>query len=382
MPIFDQGYQHWSGHLSGPGMRWWAITRNGFRTGMKSRWVRMAVFVALTPALALAGMLCVWGLIERQSAVIKPYLGLFSFISPIAISAPITYRVQIWTLSYTEFMALELRLSLLLILLVGPNLISQDLRFNALPLYLSRPLRRRDYFLGKLGIIALFLSLVVIAPSILAYILGLLFSLDISIIHDTFRLLVGSVVYGVVIVLSGGMLILALSAMSRNSRYVALMWLGIWIVGAITATILQAVDRDERMHARMREYTESVAQDAVPPEDETPRQRMARMQARQAARQRIFSDVEAQELAASQSDWRPLISYAENLSRIGQQLLGSDAAWKTMGELEPDFIRERFLYNNLGPQYPWYWSAAVLAGLFGLSACLLTFPIKSLDRLK
>ena len=27
----------------------------------------------------------------------------------------------------------------------------------------------------------------------------------------------------------------------------------------------------------------------------------------------------------------------------------------------------------MGPQYPWYWSAAVLAGLFGLSACILNF---------
>ena len=36
----------------------------------------------------------------------------------------------------------------------------------------------------------------------------------------------------------------------------------------------------------------------------------------------------------------------------------------------------------MGPQYPWYWSAAVLAGLFGLSVCILNFSIKSLDRLK
>ena len=41
----------------------------------------------------------------------------------------------------------------LLVLLVGPSLISQDLRFNAIPLYFSRPLRRFDYFVGKLGVI-------------------------------------------------------------------------------------------------------------------------------------------------------------------------------------------------------------------------------------
>ena len=33
MPIFDQGYQHWTGHLSGHAWRWLAITRHGVRVG-------------------------------------------------------------------------------------------------------------------------------------------------------------------------------------------------------------------------------------------------------------------------------------------------------------------------------------------------------------
>jgi hypothetical protein len=44
--------------------------------------------------------------------------------------------------------------------------------------------------------------------------------------------------------------------------------------------------------------------------------------------------------------------------------------------------RDRFLLDQLGPQYPWYWSAAVLAALFALSVWILKRSIKSLDRLK
>ena len=80
---------------------------------------------------------------------------------------------------------------MILIVLVGPSLISQDLRFNALPLYLSRPLRRIDYLLGKLGVIGAFLGLVIIVPCLVAYVLGLLFSLDLTIVRDTYRLLLG-----------------------------------------------------------------------------------------------------------------------------------------------------------------------------------------------
>ena len=41
-----------------------------------------------------------------------------------------------------------------------------------MPLYFSRPLRRVDYFLGKLGVIAVFLAAVAIVPAVLAYLLG------------------------------------------------------------------------------------------------------------------------------------------------------------------------------------------------------------------
>ena len=44
--------------------------------------------------------------------------------------------------------------------------------------------------------------------------------------------------------------------------------------------------------------------------------------------------------------------------------------------------QDRALVDRMTWQFPWYWSAAVLVGLFGLSACILNFRIKSLDRLR
>src|SRR5205823_79487 len=116
------------------------------------------------------------------------------------------FRVQIWTVAYDFFLLTELRFAMIVVLLVGPNLISADLRFNALPLYFSRPLRRIDYFFGKLGVIVIFLGRVIVLPCVIAYVLGLLFSLDRSILRDTFRLLLAAVTYGLVIALSAGLL--------------------------------------------------------------------------------------------------------------------------------------------------------------------------------
>jgi hypothetical protein len=88
------------------------------------------------------------------------------------------------------------------------------------------------------------------------------------------------------------------------------------------------------------------------------------------------------EIEAAKSDWRPVISYTANLHRIGERLLQTNAAWERLGELSPERQRNRILVRLMGNQFPWYWSAAVLAGLFIVSACILNLSIKSLDRLK
>lgn len=379
MPIFDQGYQHWSGKLAaGPAWRWLAVARHGVRVGMKNRVLRLLLLIAWIPALALVFTVCMWGMLERKSAVITPMLQFLTFLHPEIIADPRHYRVEIWTICYDVFLHIELWLAMLVVLLVGPTLISQDLRFNALPLYFSRPLRRIDYFLGKLGVIVWFLGRMIVLPCAIAYVLGLAFSLDWSILRDTLPLLLASVTYGVVIALSAGLLVLALSSLSRNSRYVALFWLGIWFVSSVVGGSLQTVDREQRRQAA---YSAMARQSFYEP-GVTPQEQLRQQQQWQQARQRAHEEFAASELRAAKRDWRPLASYTANLSRIGQQLLGTNAAWTSLSRLLPLEERDSFLHTFMGPQYPWTWSAGVLLGLFGISACILNSQIKSLDRLR
>src|SRR6476661_6699379 len=60
MPIFDQGYQHWSGQLSGHAWRWLAITRRGVKTALQGRIVKFALILAYLPAIVLVVVLCLW----------------------------------------------------------------------------------------------------------------------------------------------------------------------------------------------------------------------------------------------------------------------------------------------------------------------------------
>jgi hypothetical protein len=45
-------------------------------------------------------------------------------------------------------------------------------------------------------------------------------------------------------------------------------------------------------------------------------------------------------------------------------------------------VNERFLVDQLVRQYPWYWSAGLLAAIWLLCVGVLSFRVKSLDRLK
>ena len=245
MPIFDQGYQHWDGRLAGHAWRWLAVTTQGVRQQARRRRTKWLVAAAFVPALMLAAVLVFWGLLEQQSGLLQPFMAFLDDLPEEIRSGPKAYRAAVWTMAFNTFLGIETFFAMLLVLAVGPDLVSQDLRFNAMPLYFSRPLRRFDYFLGKLGVIAAFLAAVAVAPAVAAWLLGVAFSFEFAVVRDTWRLLVGALAYGAVVVVSAGTLMLAISSLSRNSRLVGATWVGVWVVGNVTAGVLtQTVKRD------------------------------------------------------------------------------------------------------------------------------------------
>ena len=235
MPIFDQGYQHWDGKLSGHAWRWLAVARRGVRTQLKNRWTRLALLLAWVPALALGTMLALWGLFEKSPNL---WGGFFSFLPPVVHANPSEFRAEVWSLLFSVFLSAETSAAMILVVIIGPNLISQDIRHNAMPLYLSRPLTRLDYFAGKLGTIAAFLMAVMIVPTVLSYVVGVAFSLNFRVFANTYWIVPACIAYGAIVVLVAGLFMLAISSLSKNSRNVAAIWIGIWMVGWVSSNIL------------------------------------------------------------------------------------------------------------------------------------------------
>jgi ABC-2 type transport system permease protein len=70
---------------------------------------------------------------------------------------------------FRTFLEVQGAFAFILTVLVAPPLISRDLSNNALPLYLSRPLSRTEYVLGKMTVVAFLLSLVMWIPGIILF---------------------------------------------------------------------------------------------------------------------------------------------------------------------------------------------------------------------
>ena len=68
MPVFEQGYKHWEGDLSGHLWRWWTIARQGIRVALQGWMLRILTMLAMTPAVALVGVFVLWGFVVWRRA--------------------------------------------------------------------------------------------------------------------------------------------------------------------------------------------------------------------------------------------------------------------------------------------------------------------------
>jgi len=70
---------------------------------------------------------------------------------------------------FLRFLIIQTTIGSLLTALVGPGLIAPDLANNALPLYLARPIRKRDYIVGKLLVLVGMMSVLTWVPLLLLF---------------------------------------------------------------------------------------------------------------------------------------------------------------------------------------------------------------------
>ena len=215
MPIHDQGYRRYGGTKAAVGRGWAVITRNGVRSLFAKR-----AFVGL--------LLFAWSPFVVRAVQVYVAANFTQTASILAVNAK-TFR---------DFLDQQAGFVFFVTIYVGAGLIANDRRANALQVYLSKPLTRAEYVAGKAAILFLFLSLVTWAPAIALLFVQIMFAGSFAFLRDNIFLLPAITLFSVLQVLLATMTILALSSMSKSSRFVGIMYAGLIF---FTAAVFQAV---------------------------------------------------------------------------------------------------------------------------------------------
>ncbi len=203
MPIHDQSYRRYGGGREPIGKAWAVIARHGVQTIVRKR-----LFLGL---LLLAWIPFAIGAVSVYLAANFPQMSLLSMTAQ----------------RFRDFLAAQDFFVFVITVWVGAGLIANDKRANALQIYLSKPLGRVEYVAGKLTILAVFLLGVTLLPALLLLILQVLFTGSFTFLRQNFYLFPAVIVFSFLQVLLASFTMLALSSISKSSRYVAILYAGV-----------------------------------------------------------------------------------------------------------------------------------------------------------
>jgi ABC-2 type transport system permease protein len=130
---------------------------------------------------------------------------------------------------------------------VGAGLIANDRRANALQIYLSKPLTRTEYIFGKLAILMSFLLLVTWVPAIVLLIVQISFAGNFTFLKNNFYLFPAITVFAFIQVTMVAAAMLALSSLSKSSRYVAILYAAVIFFTQAIYGVLSVVTRSTQL---------------------------------------------------------------------------------------------------------------------------------------
>lgn len=161
-PIADLSYRNYDGPLESPRYRWWAIARSGMLIAFKKK--SMWVFTVMSAWYYIA-MIFILFIIDQISAGVPP-----GQPDP----SQVFFGRIIWKDQFLHGFQYGQILYFVVALILGAGAIANDSRANALLVYLSKPITKRDYIFGKWFGIFLPLLMVMMIPSMVFFLYGLL----------------------------------------------------------------------------------------------------------------------------------------------------------------------------------------------------------------
>lgn len=243
--VNNLGYRNWDGVCEASWKRWMAIAAVGVRRAWTSSWLKRMMFLAWLPAVMYSVGFFVW----EQAALYPEWrqaaMGLLRGLPPTPALRQVQMAVMtgemeparhtVWALLLQGFFRYPQAVVMVMVVgMIAPPLISQDIRSRAFLIYFSRPLVRTEYVLGKLATLWIYLSIISSVPALILYVLGVLLSPNLDVMTATWDLPVRIIGASLVLMLPTSALALCYSSLTQESRYAGFIWFITWILGWFT----------------------------------------------------------------------------------------------------------------------------------------------------
>jgi hypothetical protein len=242
------------------------VAETGIQRAWRSSWLKRLLLLAWLPGASLGLLVFMYEQAQVQDDVsAKAIQGMVLNVLEVPQSAreqfrdiggvlarrnlsPGEERHLFWSLLLLNLFRRSQPLLLLQVVgLIAPPLISQDVRSRAFLLYFSRPLSPLQYILGKCLVVLFYALLITLAPALLLFVAGVLFSPGPEVLVATWDLPLRILLAAAVITVPSTLLALALSSLTTESRFAAAGWFAVWIFGWLlrqTAGLFSAAGPD------------------------------------------------------------------------------------------------------------------------------------------
>ena len=230
MTIKEKGYSHWDGEFSPKKLPWWPITRYGIKLTLKKKYFKLVYTLALIPALVFLVLIYLAERLEDFKVMMDGN----------------TEILKVDPAFFNTYLSNNFLLFMIIVILTfaGAGLIADDIKFNSLQLYFSRPLRKKDYLLGKVSVLVVFLLFLTLIPGLILFVMKLIFSGGLKFFGDFPLLPLSIIVYSLLLTAFFSLYTLLLSSISKSRRYVIILIVGVYFFLEILFAIFYDIFKD------------------------------------------------------------------------------------------------------------------------------------------
>lgn len=229
MPIYEQGYESYSGPRKSLKWRWIPLFREEITPFLKKRRFIVLLLMALVPWL--------YGI---ALTFLHTQLGDGSGMKEFIAKLPVVDEKLFATLLSNGW---DIFLLFIVVIWVGSGLISRDRRDKTLEVFLSRALGPAQYAWAKGLTLGVFLMVFSLLPALVLIIFQVGLTGDPWWVISHFRVVWGTLLYAILGDGSVVLFVLALSSLSRSPRTVGLLFIGIIFLGDAACGILYLITK-------------------------------------------------------------------------------------------------------------------------------------------